>query len=158
VNAKRDFLRRGFLRPGFSKQGFSMLELLVVIAVLGILLAIGGWSGSRYIAQMRLNEAKQTAIDAVSKTANDAIKQTRRLTLAIENSNSRLVWREGTTLVGQQTMPEGSTVAIQAQQNAGTPILFTSRGIPDQQVTFRVTRGSSTKDFTLLITGLVVQQ
>lgn len=135
-----------------------MLELLLVIAVLGILLAIGGWSGSRYIAQMRLNEAKQTAIDAITKTANDALKQTRQLSLAIENNNSRLVWREGATVVGQQAMPEGTTVNIQAQQNAGTPIRFTSRGIPDQQVTFRVTRGDSSKDFTLLITGLVVQQ
>jgi prepilin-type N-terminal cleavage/methylation domain-containing protein len=139
------------------KQGFSLLELLVVMAVLGILLAIGGWSGSRYIAQMRLNEAKRTAVEAVMKTANDALKQTRKLTLAIENSNSRLVWQEGTTVVGQQVMPNGATVAVQAQQYAG-PIRFSSRGIPEQQITFRVTRGSSSKDFTLLITGLVIQQ
>lgn len=141
-----------------GRRGFSMLELLVVIAMLGVLLAVGGWSGSRYVAQMRLNDAKQTAIDAVSKTSNDAIKQSRRLVLSIENSNSRLVWREGATVVGRQNMPDGSQISIQAQQNPGTNIEFTSRGIPTQQVTFRITRGSDTRDFTMLITGLVVQQ
>jgi type II secretory pathway pseudopilin PulG len=135
-----------------------MLELLVVIAVLGILLAVAGWTGSRYIAQMRLNDAKQTAVDAVTKTSNDALKQSRILRLAIENANKRLVWREGTTEVGRQDLPEGSTVVVQAQQNAGTALEFSSRGIPNQQVTFRVSRGSDSKDFTLLVTGLVVQQ
>jgi type II secretory pathway pseudopilin PulG len=135
-----------------------MLELLVVIAVLGILLAVAGWSGSRYIAQMRLNDAKQTAVDAVTKTSNDALRQSRVLNLKIENSSKRLVWREGSVEVGQVNLPEGSTVVIQAQQNSGTTLEFSSRGIPNQQVTFRVSRGSDSKDFTLLVTGLVVQQ
>jgi prepilin-type N-terminal cleavage/methylation domain-containing protein len=138
--------------------GFSMLELLVVIAVLGILLAVAGWSGSRYIAQMRLNDAKQTAVDAVTKTSNDALRQSRVLNLKIENSSKRLVWREGSVEVGQVNLPEGSTVVIQAQQNSGTTLEFSSRGIPNQQVTFRVSRGGDSKDFTLLVTGLVVQQ
>jgi prepilin-type N-terminal cleavage/methylation domain-containing protein len=139
-------------------RGFTMLELLIVISILGVLLAIGGWTGSGYISQMRLNEANQIAIDAIAKISNDALKQTRQLTLSIENGNSRFVWREGAVVVGQQNMPNGSTVAIQAQQNAGTPLRFTSRGIPNQQVTFRVTRGGNSRNFTLLVTGLVIQQ
>ncbi len=141
---------------GIRNNGFSLLELLVVIAIVAILGTITVTSLTNYRRQLGLSEAKQIVIDALRRSSNDAIRQSRTVTLTVENSDKRLVWKEGITAVGQQDLPSGATVTMTKQETAKAA-QFTGRGIPTQQLTFSVTKGGLSQTFTLLVTGLVAQ-
>jgi prepilin-type N-terminal cleavage/methylation domain-containing protein len=139
-----------------TSKGFSLLELLIVIAIVAILGAVAATSLTNYRRQLNLSEAKQLVVNAIRRSSDDAIRQTRTLTLTVENSSQRLVWSEGTIEIGRQDLPSGATVGM-VRQDTTRAAQFTGRGIPTQQLTFTVTRGGLSQTFTLLVTGLVAQ-
>jgi prepilin-type N-terminal cleavage/methylation domain-containing protein len=139
-----------------TSKGFSLLELLIVIAIVAILGAVSATSLTNYRRQLNLSEAKQLVVNAIRRSSDDAIRQTRTLTLTVENSSQRLVWSEGTIEISRQDLPSGATVTM-ARQDTTRAAQLTGRGMPTQQLTFTVTRGGLTQTFTLLVTGLVAQ-
>ncbi|MGL4609122.1 MAG: GspH/FimT family pseudopilin [Trueperaceae bacterium] len=140
-----------------SKRGFTMLELLVIIGLVSILLSIGSVGTVRYLNQLKINEATRSVIDAIAQASNEAIRTSRELTFSTDNSDTQLVWRDGTTTVGQITLPNTATATI-TRSITNQAFSFTARGLPTQQLSFTIRRGNDTRTFILLVTGLVVQQ
>ncbi len=58
-----------------KRAGFTLIEILVVLAVVGILLAIGFSALTRYIARTQFNDAQQVLVQALNR-ARDQSRRT----------------------------------------------------------------------------------
>lgn len=143
-----------------TKRGVTLLEMLVVLAVLGILLAIGALNLSRAAEQRRLDEAARTVGETLRRVGDDASKKSQRITLSLSADNTTLSWEDEEDVVRSQSLPEGATVTIgQLGLEGGsgsTDIVFLGRGFPVQGRTFTVTRNGENRVVNLLATGTVV--
>jgi len=140
----------------FQTQGFSLIELLVVLAVLSIVLSIGSVTFTGYLKTLRLNEAVTEVAESLQRMSNDATRNNLKVTLD-ESSlrESRLRWLAGTELLGEEVLPIGTEVQLINRPSVAS-LDFSSRGLPYRQLTFEVKRGGLSQRVVLLPTGMVV--
>jgi prepilin-type N-terminal cleavage/methylation domain-containing protein len=136
-----------------TKQGFSLIELLVLIAVIGILLAIGALNLNNYIQQQRLNEAARTLGETLRQISHDAMNQSQEMVLAETINQSQLSWQDETAKTFQQSLPHN--IKVSAQVPAGN-ITFTGRGFPVLGYSFTLSYNAKTRVVHLLPTGAVI--
>lgn len=140
-----------------QELGFTLIEMLIVLAIAGVLLSIAGLTLSNYNQNLQLSQATQTLDSTLRLISNEALKESRELTLDESSlSDGKLVWKADTSLVGEVAMPSGVTVSVSNKDLTSTDISFSGRGLPNQQATFTVNKGSKTDTIILLGTGLVI--
>jgi prepilin-type N-terminal cleavage/methylation domain-containing protein len=132
-----------------KRAGFSLMELLLVIAIVGVLAGLGTSSFQRYVRSLRVQESTQKVAHFVQQARNRALKQSEAYLLHVSGSELKLYDTSG-TLVKEVTLPNGATVAP-----AGT-LLLTGRGLPVQQQAFTVHVQGRSKRVVVLPTGKVV--
>ncbi len=140
-------VRSGFrgLRP---QAGFSLLEILIVVAVVIVLAAISIPLISSWVAQYRLDIAAQQVADSLQTAKMQAVSKTRRRELLFDVTGNRL-GIEGSTLVelpggvkfdtgGVGVPPDPAVVLGQAvtfpsvdDETGLRAAAFTGKGIPD---------------------------
>lgn len=145
-------IRSTTVREGFRGRrpdaGFSLLEILIVVAVVIVLAAISIPLISSWVAQYRLDIAAQQVADGLQTAKMQAVSKTRRRELLFDVTGNRL-GLEGSTLVdlpggvrfdaGGVTVPPDPAVTMgQAvtfpSVDADTGLCaaaFTGKGIPD---------------------------
>ena len=135
------------IRSGFQK-GFSLVELLVVVAILGVLAGLAAPSFTSLIRSNRLTAAANDLVGAVALARSEALKRAQRVVLCTsldsatcdnsaswgdgwivfldsDNNSARNVASEPLLRVGQSN--EGVTSAV-AGATVANYISFTSRG------------------------------
>jgi type IV fimbrial biogenesis protein FimT len=134
-----------------KRQGFTLIEILVVIAILGILLSIGAFNLSRYIQSSRLNEATKVVGESLRRVSELAITESQSMIATIDATS--ISWADAVTKTprGTQTLPYTATISSMS----ATDIVFSGRGIPVQDESFEVSLGSKTKGVYLFVTGAV---
>ena len=65
------------LNPAGPARGFTLIEMVVVVAILGILVGLGASSYSAWIANSRIRTAAETLASGLSAARNEAIKRNR---------------------------------------------------------------------------------
>jgi prepilin-type N-terminal cleavage/methylation domain-containing protein len=134
-----------------KKRGFTMLEILVVIAVLGILMSIGSLFLGPMIRQQRLNEATRTLGETLRRVSDLALNQSQEYTLS--NNSTTLTWLGESGATGNQTLPYNLTIA--SVMPSGN-ITFSGRGLPKNTgVLFTIGSGSNTRKVYLFPTGAI---
>ena len=133
----------------FESGGFSLLELLVVLAVLAVLLGIGGVYLSSFIAQARLNESAEDLGATLRRVSDVAITKSEEITLSVNETT--LTWQDGAgAVLGSRTLPNEATAA------PTDTVVFSGRGLPVTQHTFTVSQANGSKTVYLLPTGAVI--
>jgi prepilin-type N-terminal cleavage/methylation domain-containing protein len=138
-----------------SLSGFTLMELLIVVAILGVLLSLSTWSLNGYIQRLRLEEGSRVAGSALQRVGEIAIKRNQTLRLTVLNQNE-FVWstQSDNVELGRSRLPNN---VIVSNQNPNGAIVFSGRGLPQQQYSFTLTRNDLSQQVTLLPTGLVLQ-
>lgn len=140
-----------------GRTGISLVELLVVLAVLSVMLSLGSLNFAGYLRQLRLNEATTEVAETLRRMSNDATRNNLKVTLdegAL--SENHLRWLAGTEVLGEQSLPEGTTVRLVNRPRVER-LDFSSRGLPYRQLTFEVKRSGLSGRVVLLPTGMVIQ-
>lgn len=85
--------------PFFARaaKGFTLIEMMVVIAILGILLAIAAPSFTVYFEKFRTKRAAETLGGSLYIAKSEAIKRNQFVRLVITASNSGATWCYGLT-------------------------------------------------------------
>jgi type IV fimbrial biogenesis protein FimT len=149
--------RRHVLCPPcrFSQQGFTFLELVVVIAIIGLFAAITALSIPSWRANITL---RTTARDVISSF------QFARVEAAKRNSPILVQVTAGGAGVGDCTVLDGGEVIrvldlparVSIESTTISPYVFNTRGIPTSGGgTVRLTNGERTYDVVLSPAGAI---
>jgi type IV fimbrial biogenesis protein FimT len=116
-------------RTGRGSGGFTIIELLVVVAILAIMAALAGPSMTRIVGQQRLKSAATDLHLAMVKARSEAIKRNANVTVRPVDGN----WENGWTIPDpvDSTAPglsvRGATSSV-AVTTTATQVVFVGSG------------------------------
>lgn len=138
-------------------QGFTLIEVLIVMAVLGIVLAIAGNSLLGYLQSQQMREAARQVAGDLERVRSGAMRYNRDATFEIISSTTYKMTVNGASQT--VTLPS-STLLTSTPANAKLTYSAPYSELSSAQATIVVKRVGSTKQTTLRtvgVTGKVVQ-
>ncbi len=149
------------IRPSGRQAGFTLIELMVVIAILGVLAGIGIPSYITYLPKSRLNGATSTIMADLMGARMKASKLNRKVKVYFIDSHQYRICDDADNN-GTVGSTEGDAVLkdIQAEYSdvsfsANRDPIFSPRGTASNFGSIVVTNSSGTKTLAVSITGIV---
>jgi prepilin-type N-terminal cleavage/methylation domain-containing protein len=136
------------------KQGFSLPELMLVLAVVGLLLAIGVTNLVRVTDQLSVQAAATQLMAAHQRARMMAIARSQVLTLRVDSSTLSIAARAGDAPLWSSSGPANSGVSLLGPAQRFT---FSPEGLTLglSNATLRLQRGSSTRSVVISRLGRV---
>ncbi len=131
-------------------SGFSLIELLVVMAILSILLSIGVINFRAVMQTQRLNEVSSMVAENLKQAANEARLESRFVQVNVATNKLTWVYSSDNTTVKESDLSYGASIS------PTNPSLFTGRGLPQAAQTYTVSLNGKSKNIYLLPTGAVI--
>jgi len=136
-------------------KGFSLIEVLVVVAVIGILAGISGTALMKWLPQANLKRAARTIVSMCQDARVEAIKRNQQINFSCSNATNTCVvsFTNGTTLRQFDLSIIGSGVRLSNSLNTS----FTSRGRALTAGTIPITNNAaSTLSVTVRTSGSII--
>jgi type II secretion system protein H len=151
--------RAGFFMKRFNKTGFSLIELMIVIAIMAIISAIAAPNFMHYMAERRLSGAARMVMSDLMAARQKAVAINQRVKVSFVSNHAYEIWNdadnsgtvadnEGDDLVRDiypdyydVTLSTGSTVFSPRGTASVTTVTLTSSrtGISSKEVTVAMT-------------------
>lgn len=95
------------LHSNVSKDlGFTLIESLIVVAIVGILLAIGIPSFIAAQNNARLNQATEMVVASLQQAQRAAIRQNQSCVLTLDKNSNKIAGQQGCLLSGDLNLPD----------------------------------------------------
>lgn len=144
------------------KRGFSLVELLIVLAVLGIVLSIGYVGLQRWVSLNRVQAGGQELIRLIRDIGGKALNTGQAYSIEVSVNGNSLVWHSNDVGATSQTtkLPEGVTVSYFNNPQSNGKVDFTGRGLPNTSSNYqlKVKYGNLERTIVVLLSGKAVIQ
>jgi type IV fimbrial biogenesis protein FimT len=124
-------LTRRALSMGRIQQGFTLIELMITIAILGVLAMAGIPELASYLGNSKLRESANTVAAAVSLARSEAIKRNSTVSLTVSGSTLTVLRESDSKLLWSGNTPEGVTTTVLTSAGSpatGSKAVFNSQG------------------------------
>jgi type IV fimbrial biogenesis protein FimT len=91
----------------FSKKGFSLLEIMIVIAIIGIMAVVAVPNFQTFLAQRRLNGATRQIAMQLMQARSEAITTNKKIIVSVSSNNHQYAFV--TDNDGDETISSGDT-------------------------------------------------
>jgi prepilin-type N-terminal cleavage/methylation domain-containing protein len=142
-------VKAGFFMKIFNKTGFTLLELMIVVAILGIVSAIAAPNYTNYMAERRLKGAARMVMSDLMAARQKAVSQNINVTVAFTSSYLYTVTGEATV---RDIRKEYVDVTLAA---SGNPIFYPRGTATGTTVTMTSVRTGVSKYVKAASTGRV---
>jgi prepilin-type N-terminal cleavage/methylation domain-containing protein len=136
-----------------SAKGFSLAELLIVIAIIGILAAVAGYSWQRYVTNANLRTAARDIAADFSLAKENAIKESRNYTITFDVGSNSYTMAPAGTAKSPATFGSDIRLTLANFGFAGPVITFQSRGTASAGRVALTNGRGSTANIVVNITG-----
>lgn len=138
------------------------MEILIVLAVLGITLAIGYGGIQRWVMVSRVQAGSQEVIKLVRDVSSKALNNTQAHSIAVAVGSGNLVWHSNDAGAANQTqnLSNGVTISYFNNPQGNGQIDFTGRGLPNTSSNYilKVKYGNLERTVVVLLSGKAVVQ
>lgn len=135
-----------------ERSGFTLVEVLLVLAIIGILLGVGMPSFQRYIQTARFQQSVRVFVDALIIARDTATRESTPVSVEAAGSVVRWYYVGDSTPISTSSIPFGTTLL-----GGPVEVLISGRGMPQTQVTFSLVSGDYSSSVFLLPTGAVLR-
>ncbi len=126
-------------KPASAQQrGFTLVELMVTIAVLGVIVSMAAPNISQQIASQRVNNSTSILATALKQAKSESAIRRRNIIMEIDSSDKTITVKDGSNEIVEYQLNSASSVKIAPV--AQTEITFT----PNQRVDFKSTNAANT--------------
>ncbi|MEN3363881.1 MAG: type fimbrial biosis protein FimT [Burkholderiales bacterium] len=135
-------------------HGVTLVELAIVMAVLGLLLAMGVPSLTGFIANQRIRGAAHTVLSALQQAREEAVRRnsTVRLSLVNTDTNTCVLSNAGPHIVVSQQNPAGKCAAVPSETN-GPQIVKVIRADRESNTSFAARDGNGDPQSSIAFNG-----